>query len=649
MKDYKQFIKTLPNSTIVCALGEFNPPTTTHELLVKTVQVVSEQRKADHIIFTSPSDILQEEKKHQFLKLIFPKSKVVSLGESFFSATIKKLNEKYKRVVIIAGADQFDEFKQLKEYAWVEIISIGTKNPDVDAVKMKQFVTKGLYEEFKELLPSTIRDIDGKRLMNEMRIGMDLEPIKEQLNLVKDKLREDYFKGKIFNVGNIVESAGQQYEIVKRGSNHLLLKEQSGKLVSKWIQDVTQVKEAVIQQTGTDKIDPTAPESDTGAKQEMTPKGKTKGFLTFYNYKTGTSTEGSRSGNLNAVGSENTRTVREDKAPLDKSTPTAEEIAAKHNVPVEHIIKQIQIGSKIEHEHTKDQAAAEEIARDHLNEKPDYYKRLKKFVEGLEDACWKGYTAVGTKKKNGKTVPNCVPVKEEIVGAALVPDDENEEYLGIHHLRKQKVKHHLGEAKKKVCPDCGKHECECGEQRPGIGTENNAYTDPFFKEDVTEQEIDSWIQELTEEELLGLDEHDEWDLVYEDTEEVIPAHPEEEKLDLMEVLSRTERMKGKIRLRKTQAKRSRSTKINIRRFAPSAVINKRARRLAIKLIKKRMLRGRDPSKVSIGDKERIEKSIAKNKALVDRVAQKLVVRTRRVEKSRMSKGKSSKGSMPSVF
>lgn len=29
--------------------------------------------------------------------------------------------------------------------------------------------------------------------------------------------------------------------------------------------------------------------------------------------------------------------------------------------------------------------------------------------EGLEDACWSGYKAVGTKEKNGKTVPNCVP------------------------------------------------------------------------------------------------------------------------------------------------------------------------------------------------------------------------------------------------
>lgn len=33
--------------------------------------------------------------------------------------------------------------------------------------------------------------------------------------------------------------------------------------------------------------------------------------------------------------------------------------------------------------------------------------------EELKDACWDGYEAIGTKKKNGKTVPNCVPVNED--------------------------------------------------------------------------------------------------------------------------------------------------------------------------------------------------------------------------------------------
>jgi hypothetical protein len=33
-------------------------------------------------------------------------------------------------------------------------------------------------------------------------------------------------------------------------------------------------------------------------------------------------------------------------------------------------------------------------------------------LAGLEDACWAGYEAIGTKILNGKEVPNCVPIKE---------------------------------------------------------------------------------------------------------------------------------------------------------------------------------------------------------------------------------------------
>ena len=34
-------------------------------------------------------------------------------------------------------------------------------------------------------------------------------------------------------------------------------------------------------------------------------------------------------------------------------------------------------------------------------------------LAGLEDACWEGYEPIGTKDMDGKTVPNCVPIKEE--------------------------------------------------------------------------------------------------------------------------------------------------------------------------------------------------------------------------------------------
>lgn len=43
-----------------------------------------------------------------------------------------------------------------------------------------------------------------------------------------------------------------------------------------------------------------------------------------------------------------------------------------------------------------------------------FLEEVKKPTGKLKDACWKGYTAVGTKEKNGRTVPNCVPEEVQI-------------------------------------------------------------------------------------------------------------------------------------------------------------------------------------------------------------------------------------------
>jgi len=43
-----------------------------------------------------------------------------------------------------------------------------------------------------------------------------------------------------------------------------------------------------------------------------------------------------------------------------------------------------------------------------------YLNEVAKPTGALKKACWKGYTAVGTKEKNGRTVPNCVPEETEL-------------------------------------------------------------------------------------------------------------------------------------------------------------------------------------------------------------------------------------------
>jgi hypothetical protein len=37
------------------------------------------------------------------------------------------------------------------------------------------------------------------------------------------------------------------------------------------------------------------------------------------------------------------------------------------------------------------------------------------FILEKKNPCWSGYTQVGTKKKKGRKVPNCVPVNEDII------------------------------------------------------------------------------------------------------------------------------------------------------------------------------------------------------------------------------------------
>jgi len=43
-----------------------------------------------------------------------------------------------------------------------------------------------------------------------------------------------------------------------------------------------------------------------------------------------------------------------------------------------------------------------------------YLDEIKKSTGDLKKACWTGYTAIGTKQKNGRTVPNCVPEEVEL-------------------------------------------------------------------------------------------------------------------------------------------------------------------------------------------------------------------------------------------
>lgn len=256
MKNFKQLIKELPSNRVVAAFGQFQPPTAGHELLVKTVQTLAGSN--DHVIYASTNEDkkhpLPADRKVYFLKRMFSEANIQPAGFETISEAAYELSKKYKHLTVVTFADKVSEFEsQLKEnngklynFETIKVVSAGDVDPDSNTVSavsgnaMCESAKKGNFTQFKKGVPHTLTELDSRRLMNDVRKGMGLEPIRETINLVKDEIREQYFRGEIFNVGEIVESAGEQFEIVKRGSNHLLVKSQDGSLVSKFINDVSE-------------------------------------------------------------------------------------------------------------------------------------------------------------------------------------------------------------------------------------------------------------------------------------------------------------------------------------------------------------------------------------------------------------------------
>ena len=633
MKKYKELLSELPSKTVVVTFGQFNPPNVGHELLVKVVRKLAKQRKADHNVFVSSvqdkKNPLEISKKIQYLETLFPNTKFTQreLGDAVSSL------KKYKNVLVVAAAEAMVEYKKMFKKVGIdaEFVQAGTKCPDSDD-KLVKLATKGEYQSFRTSLPTSSRELDAKRLMNDVRIGLDLEPIKEQINLVKDELREQYFRGKIFKEGDIVESDNMVYRIIKRGSNHLLLQNEEGLKVSKWIQDVQLTeREFMLDEKQLQEADATSPSglsASTANKEAQKAKAET------------------------AKAQQALKFTAEKEALAKKQE---REAAALKNVQTESADSPV------------------------VNKNSKY--NIAKSVMSLSDF----RKSMGQAKSEGDAEEQSIATKvhDGLVGNAHMGDS--------HGLRHQKVKQHLGEESvdearmsaavklqrafereqaksassrqraqellnpKKEEPKPVKEETaeETADRAKELKRFKAQATDARLTEedfsDINEDELieltEADLENISEEDFYEAYDDEELAIIDDETGEEIEAVVEETELDvpaLMEVLSRIERIRAKARMRRSQTKRERREKVALRQLSSPAVANKRARRMAVSALKKRLLRGQNPSKISVGQKERVERFIAQRRKIVDRLAARMVSRVKQVEKARMSHKKFTK-------
>ena len=109
----------------------------------------------------------------------------------------------------------------------------------------------------------------------------------------------------------------------------------------------------------------------------------------------------------------------------------------------------------------------------------------------------------------------------------------------------------------------------------------------------------------------------------------------EESIDLDEDLTAAQRMKKKMEFLKTRAKREIAKKIAMKRVGSQGRLKKRAILHARQLIMKRILRGRDKSRLSAAEKNRIEEIVRKAKPAVMRISNRLLPKLRQLELKRL--------------
>lgn len=185
----------VPVDTVVFSFGRFQPPTKGHGKLIDMIKLTAEQLGANYAIWVSKThgktpkerqkNPLPIDSKMKYLSLIFPGTNFVASSETTRTPieVAKYLNNTYKNLVMIVGADRVANFEKLlneyngKDYNFdtIKVISAGIRDPDsngiegISGTKMRIAAQRGNITQFQNGLPITTPIYIANELMEELQ------------------------------------------------------------------------------------------------------------------------------------------------------------------------------------------------------------------------------------------------------------------------------------------------------------------------------------------------------------------------------------------------------------------------------------------------------------------------------------------------
>ena len=256
--------------TLTTAFGRFNPPTVGHEKLLGAARKASAGGQVK--IYPSRSsdpkkNPLDPDMKISYMKKMFPDYEEEIINDAEMKTIFDVLKtadaDGFKNVNIVVGADRQAEFENLAtkyngdlyNFDNIRVISAGIRDSDAEGVegmsasKLRKAVQDDDFDTFRRGTPKALKDADAQAVFDAVRTGMGTKKkkVKESYELweiapKEDQrgLRENYVKGLIYKIGDIVESlnTGLIGEIIRRGTNHLICVTKEDYMFKSWIKDV---------------------------------------------------------------------------------------------------------------------------------------------------------------------------------------------------------------------------------------------------------------------------------------------------------------------------------------------------------------------------------------------------------------------------
>lgn len=256
---------------LTVTFGRFNPPTVGHQKLLDAAKKAA--GKGSLRIYPSRShdpkkNPYDPDEKIDVMKQMYPDhaGNIVNdpNSKTIFDVLKQAHEDGFSSVKIVVGGDRVKEFTKISgdyngklyDFSDVETVSAGDRDPDAEGIegmsasKMRKAAIEDDFETYRTGIPDAIDDKTAKMMMTNLKKRMKVT--KESWNLWEiapkfdwKNLRENYIKGKIFNVNQLVENlnTGLVGKVIRRGTNYLICVTEDNVMFKSWIRDIREYTE----------------------------------------------------------------------------------------------------------------------------------------------------------------------------------------------------------------------------------------------------------------------------------------------------------------------------------------------------------------------------------------------------------------------